>query len=81
MARTTHAQIRVSLSLRTDATGDCEYRESFGIPVPSRIDHIEALAIVVTEVAHFEASARKALATGIVVDIVGPQDAVPAVAP
>jgi hypothetical protein len=57
-----------------DAT---RYDERFTLPIPGGLDHIEALAILVTEIAHFERSARAALKVGIVEDAV-PEDTAPA---
>lgn len=55
----------------SDRHGETKYIESLGFPVPDGTDHVEVLAILITEMAHFEASLRKALAEGII------QDAVP----
>jgi hypothetical protein len=44
------------------------YDERFTLPVPGGRDHIEVLAQLVTEIAHFERAARTALRTAIVED-------------
>lgn len=62
--------------------GGCEYTENLNIPVRAGLDHVEALAILVTELAHFESGARRAIAAGIIEDAVpegaGYSGAVPA---
>ena len=54
----------------SDRHGETKYIESLGLPVAHGTDHVEVLAILITEMAHFEAALRKALAEGIKEDAV-----------
>lgn len=45
-----------------------KFGETLEMNVPNGIDHVEALAILVTELAHFESQLNAALKAGIVED-------------
>lgn len=72
MARANHVYVRISADIGTDGHGETKYIESLRLPVGNGMDHVEVLAILVTEMAHFEANLRKSLTEGIKEDAVPP---------
>lgn len=72
MANTRVVKVRIQVDFYTDGSDASQYRENLVLYPHKGTDHIEALALVVTEIAHFERGLRKTLAMGI------PEDAAPA---
>lgn len=76
MTMVRHVAIQVHVGMNYGGPDSTRYDERFTLPIPGGLDHIEALAILITEIAHFERAAREALKVGIVEDAV-PADAAP----
>lgn len=68
MARMHRMEINISSMLFSARNSPTKFGEHIDIQVPPGMDHVEALAILVTEIAHFEMQLNRALKAGIVED-------------
>ena len=70
MSTTRNINVHMSAQFYGDWGKPTTYGEHMSFPIPKGLDHIEALAILVTELVHFERALSSALATGIREDAV-----------